>query len=114
MKTLQLKPNALLLFTCCILSGYFSHAQQAFDKISNGIVVHVHSTAPGISKTVRLQVVNDNIIRVSSTPANDFSTDTSLIIVYKDNGTNQFTTEQNGDTVYLKTTALTAKVPVDN
>ena len=71
--------------------------------------MHVRSAAPGSAKTVRLQVVNDNIIRVSSTPGNDFSNDTSLIIVYKDNSTNQFTTEQNGDTVYLKTNALTAK-----
>src|SRR5438128_2060682 len=114
MRKLQLRPNTVLLFISCFLANYFSYAQQVVDKISNGIIVHVHSAAPGSAKAVRLQVVNENIIRVTSTPANDFLNDTSLIIVYKNSSINQFTTEQKGDTVYLKTNALTAKIPIEN
>src|SRR3954451_4118457 len=98
MKNLRIKLSISFLFVSCFLFNFFSYSQQVFDKINNGIVVHVHSGIPGIAKTIRLQVVNDNIIRVTSTPADNLSNDTSLIIVYKDNSTSQFTTEQNGDT----------------
>ena len=114
MRNLKVKLRLLLLPTFIILSTYFSFAQQAFDKSNNGVVVHVRSVAPGSAKTVKLQVVNDNIIRVSTIPGDDFSNDTSLIIVYKNNGNNQFTTEQNGDTVYLKTNTLTVRISTNN
>ncbi|TKK68901.1 DUF5110 domain-containing protein [Ilyomonas limi] len=113
MRNFLFKCSALLL-TSCFLASHFAFAQQPFEKKADGIVVHIQSPAPGSAKTVRLQVIKDNIIRVSSTPANNFSPDTSLIIVYKNNNTGQFTATQNGDTVYVKTNTLTAKVLVTN
>src|SRR4051794_1218520 len=109
MRNLQVKHKLLILLSFSILTTYFSYAQQAFDKLNDGVVVHVRSSTPGNAKTVKLQVVNKNIIRVTSIPENNFANDSSLIIVYKSNSNNQFTTEQKGDTVYLKTNALTAK-----
>src|SRR5438874_10743245 len=113
MRNLQAKLSPLFLMIC-FLACYFSNAQQAFDKLNNGIVVHVRSAAPGSAKTVRLQVINDDILRVNRIPFEDFAKDTSLIIVYKDNNSSQFTTDQNEDTVYLKTKALIAKISMNN
>ncbi len=109
MRTLHLQLSACFI-TAFISSTLFSVAQPTIDKTGNGIIVHVNSPTPGSAKTVRLQVVSDNIIRVTATPAPGFSQDTSLIIVYKDGSNHAFTTTQNKDTVYVKTKALTASV----
>lgn len=114
MRKTQLRLAGLFIISC-LLAGYFSFAQNILNKTADGIVVHSRqSTAPGSAKTIRLQVINDNIIRVTATPADDFSQDTSLIIVYQNNNNTPFTAEQKGDTVYLKTTTVTGKVAVNN
>ena len=85
----------------CGSGGYKS------DK--NGIVVNVDSKGENEVKKVRLQVLSDKIIRVSATPDNSFSNDTSLVVVAQKERP-EFKVEETDTTVSVVTAAVRATV----
>lgn len=54
-----------------------------YEKIENGIVFHLLLDEKGLARTVRLQVVNENIIHVSASPEKNFKDNPSLILQEK-------------------------------
>ena len=81
-----------------------------FQKVAQGIVVN---PAQGQAKVVRLQVMADDIIRVTALPHSDFSSVAdSLMVVAEPDAT--FSTQTKGSTVVLSTDALTAEVSLLN
>ena len=98
------KTNLFLLFFVSIfLVGCSS---QSFKKNADGVEISVQST----SQKVRLQVINEKIIRVSATPEKNFSTEKSLMIVPQEKKAD-FTVEEKDNLVALHTDSL--QVPVD-
>ncbi|MBT1700689.1 DUF5110 domain-containing protein [Fulvivirgaceae bacterium PWU4] len=74
--TRALSANIILLL--CLLTA--CNQQQAVQKLDDGIVVTLHPRADG-ARQVRLQVVSNDIIHVTATPADTFSTTPSLVVV---------------------------------
>ena len=92
-----------------ILSAKTTIAQQSFIKENNGIVVHLSQSQNGV-QAIRLQVINDHIIRIIAA-ADSFSTTKSLIV----NDPNQSTqtnwkVAETDSTISVQTSAVTATV----
>ena len=80
-----------------------SCAKSSFEKLDNGIVLKVDSMK------VRLQVVSDDIIRVSSTVMDDFVKDTSLVVKTPKNST-KWDVIENQTTVTLSTNNVQVQI----
>ena len=95
MKTLR----AIITFvTLCFAVGIWANDYTIDGNYVTVKVKHPTATSP---KLVRLQIINDKIVRVESTPENAFPNKESLIIVPQQSFT-QFSTSQVGDNVEVK------------
>jgi alpha-D-xyloside xylohydrolase len=85
-------------------------AQKAhYQKISDGIVL-TFKVAQNKTRLLRLQVINDHIIRVTASPADSFSTVPSLMIANENHPAVPFNVEERGDNLILSTSDLKAIV----
>jgi len=82
----------------------------SYKKLKDGVVVRVKDKADNTEISVRLQVINEKIIHVTAIPGTKFSEVKSLMIADKLPEVPDFSVKQSGDTVILKTNALTASV----
>ena len=80
-----------------------------YQKNDTGITVNVAQQQDTDVRKVRLQVFGDKIIRVSATPDNEFSQDTSLVVLpYQ--GKVSFDVEETDSTVSVVTSQIKATV----
>ncbi|MDR2948920.1 MAG: DUF5110 domain-containing protein [Prevotella sp.] len=92
------------------MSMFIGCKSGPFQKTNDGIIVTLKSDDTHSTKNVRLQVVNDDIIRVSATPNGKFSDKKSLVTVYGKGQTSGWdATEENGNVV-LKTATTIATI----
>ncbi len=84
-----------------------------YSVSGNYVTIPVKNASANGAKTVRLQVVNDNIIRVQATPENALPQKESLIIVAQPDF-RDFTVGQNGNTIEVKTKNVRATVDAVN
>ncbi len=99
-----------VLLTALALVSCGSHGYKT-DK--NGIVVNVDSKGENDVRKVRLQVLSDKIIRVSATPDNFFSNDTSLVVVDQKSKP-EFKVEETDSTVSVVTASVKATVSLSS
>ena len=85
-------------------------SSSTYIKTDKGITVQVKKNGSNEKHHIRLQVVNDRIIRVSASPEEDFSTAKSLITVPDLAYAGKFEVSENADFVILTTSVLHAKV----
>jgi alpha-D-xyloside xylohydrolase len=78
--------------------------KKAYEKQSNGIVISQDK------KKIRLQVLSADIIRVTVTPENSFSADTSLITVPQKETFTNWKVEEKPELITLSTPNLLAEV----
>jgi alpha-D-xyloside xylohydrolase len=78
--------------------------KKPYEKQSNGIIISQDK------KKIRLQVLSSDIIRVTVTPENSFSADTSLITVPQKEIFTNWKIEENPDMIGLRTSNLLAEV----
>lgn len=83
---------------------------STYQKTAEGITLQVKKRDSNEQLHLRLQVVNDRIIRVSATPEADFSTAKSLITVPDLAYSGKFEVSENADFAILTTSVLHAKV----
>lgn len=95
------KRVSLLTLTALALSA----CNSSYYDVDNGIVVNVDG-----GQKVRLEVVSDNIIRVSATPEKKFSTAQSLIIVPQENRVKYKQLDETDSTIVLYTQELSVTV----
>jgi alpha-D-xyloside xylohydrolase len=109
MKKMQLA--YLLLVLLC-----FTHleCQSAFTKTDNGIVVKINSKGENSVKKIRLEVISENIIHVSATPENEFSTKESLIIDKSSKKQTPYDVKESKGILKLSTANITANVNLYN
>jgi alpha-D-xyloside xylohydrolase len=81
-----------------------------FEKDEDGLTIHLKSSQPNSAKIIRLQVVNENIIHVSASPADDFSSRKSLIAAYSETMKWGWTYSYNKNNVLLSTEAVRVSV----
>ena len=80
-----------------------------YIKSGNTVTVKLQQTVADAPQQVRLQVVNDKIIRVQATPESQFPAKQSLIIVPQKNKT-RYTVSEEGSNIVVKTASVRAVV----
>lgn len=98
---------SLCIFVCLSL---FSCTKQSYEKTQDGIIVNLPKKQSADVGKVRLQVINDKVVRVSATPEKNFSKEKSLIIVPQTEKQIPFSVEESEQQLTLKTAALQVSV----
>lgn len=101
----MLSRSLSLLFLAFLISC----SSAPWEKISDGVVVHVRKDGKP-DHSVRLQVLTDQIIRVSSVPGKHFADKPSLMIIDQLPAVPDYTVEEEEDAIILKTAYLRARV----
>ena len=96
-----------LLLMAALLLG--SCSDKVYKQNGTGVAVKVRNSVENGPALVRLEVMGENIIRVSATPEKKFADPQSLVILPAQVQT-PFTVAQNGDTVSVATPSVTANV----
>ncbi|MEJ2415628.1 MAG: glycoside hydrolase family 31 protein [Exilibacterium sp.] len=107
---LRLAPLALLpvLHGCDQTANMTAdNASKTWQRSDNHVIVTLNE---GDFKRVRLQVMDDDIIRVTATPQTDFSNLPDTLMLVGEAEATDFSVEQQGDELQLKTAELTAEV----
>jgi alpha-D-xyloside xylohydrolase len=99
-----------LLHTLCCLGILSACTSSQVDKTHDGIIIHLQSSGRHSAKQLRLQVINDDIIRVSASPTDTFSTKSSLIVDPVPSLEKEWYYSEAGDNIQLKTTTLSVDV----
>ena len=110
------KKNVLLSLFAAMTALTTANAAD-FTNTEGGVIINVTSPANNVMgfgeapRQVRLQVVSDNIIKVSATAENSFVDKPSLIIVPQSTNTHYDVKEENG-TIIVSTSKVKAHVKV--
>ncbi len=81
MRSKKLLTNFLLFSSFLLLAFVSASAQQAYIKLSDGILVNIKMPGKNEAKVLKIQVVTDNILHVSASVTELFSADKSLMIL---------------------------------
>ncbi len=87
-----------------------SCSTRPYQQISDGLIVHVKKSETTAKHSVRLQVVTNSIIHVSSIPGDKFVDEKSLMVLDTLARKADFKIAEKGDTIILKTALLKALV----
>ena len=79
-----------------------------YQKTSDGIIISLKQTSPNDVRSIRLQVVTDDIIRVTASPLKKISDQKSLITSYTETKTSGWDVTQKGDSIILQTATTKA------
>ena len=94
---------------CCALGAALlaSCSDGAYRKVQDGLVANISS---GATKAVRLEVINDDIIRVTASPDAQFDNTVNLIKDGRGLSEPSFRIESKGDTIILATATTQARL----
>lgn len=81
-----------------------------FKRVKDGVVVSIKENASTPAHKIKLQVVNDQIVRVAATADSDFSTEKSLVIVPDLSFSDKFNVNEDDSFVVLSTDSIQVKV----
>ena len=81
-----------------------------YTRLPDGIIVKVPGLGKNAAALVKLQVVTDNIIHVTASPADSFTTEKSLMIEERLRKPAKWTVTESGDFVIFATALITAKI----
>jgi alpha-D-xyloside xylohydrolase len=106
-------PKFLLSAICGLFAFHtISIAQTGtnFVKTSDGVVIYPQRDLTRQPKAIRLQVISDNIIRVSASPQKEFPVTKSLIVSYNNTITPQWNIidNNNNKSITIKTNQVSA------
>jgi alpha-D-xyloside xylohydrolase len=91
-----------ILFTGC--------SKNLWEKSPNGVILFPKLQTGNSAKAVRLEVITEEIIRVTATPTDVFSTDKSLCVIDRDSTTPEFNVIERNDSLILSTSKINARV----
>ncbi|GHT20853.1 hypothetical protein AGMMS4957_08810 [Bacteroidia bacterium] len=100
----------LLLAFCLLLVA----CNSAVEKELFGVTIHLKNVPDDSIKTIRLQVVNDHVIRVSASSANRIATDEAALATFTQGMQEGWTFSSSSNDVILKTGTLMVKVLLAN
>ena len=113
-------PERSPLLLCLLLLSLISISISAnageggknFIRTEDGVIVYPDTTLSGNSRSVKLQVISDNIIRVISSPDLSITPRQSLITVYSIDPAAQWEIHSDEKQVVLRTPLLVATVSI--
>jgi alpha-D-xyloside xylohydrolase len=86
-----------------------AQADKRFTRTSDGITIYPETNEPGKAKAIRLQVIDNNIIRVTASAGKEFPNVKSLVTNYKTSQTDwELTTEKDKARITIKSSKLSA------
>ena len=86
--------------------------QSSFQRKPDGILISIKQTSGFAVKTIQLQVITDDIIRVTSTPLTKIKETKSLITNYTDTKKTGWNAKQVGEFVVLTTATTKAFISI--
>ena len=98
--------NSALILLCAIM---LSCSNSGYELTKDGVIVDVVTVQDAGARKVRIEVMGEKLMHVSATPEKKFADTKSLVIVPGGEKT-PFQVEDLGETVAVKTSALTATV----
>jgi len=94
----------LKLIVLLICGASFAGCNMAaYQKTPDGIFISLKQASPESVKSIRLQIINDDIIHVIASPTAILSKEQSLIAAYTETKKDGWDVVQKGDTVILST-----------
>ena len=85
-------------------------SQKAWEKTSNGVLIHPKSKTENGAQVINLQVLSDRIIRVVASPTEQFSTAKSLCVVDNAAVPTTFEVVEQNDSLILSAAKVKAKI----
>lgn len=101
--------NFTVLFFFISLFIFSDASAQKIDKTEDGIIVYPNQNLSGNVHAVKLQIINDKILRVVASATDNFQ-NKSLIILDRSHKKINFTVNDLNDSVQLKTNAIIASI----
>ena len=83
-----------------------------YQKTTDGILISLNQKSSDKTKTIRLQVITDDIIRVTASPSATLPETKSLITTFTDTKKSGWSATQEGDFVVLKTATTKAIISI--
>ncbi len=81
-----------------------------YERTADGLIVRLGNKSDFPGQAVRLKVITDKVIRVSSVPSGDFSDEKSLMALPEKAGDIEFTIEKGDGSITLSTTMTSAEI----
>ncbi|MBR4828807.1 MAG: DUF4968 domain-containing protein, partial [Muribaculaceae bacterium] len=102
--------RAIQLFLMAAFVLYATVAQAAVKTEGNFVTIDIENAQAGAARVVRLQVVNDNIVRVQATCEAQLPTKLASLMIVPQTAKPKFTVTDNGDSYCVKAKNVTAIV----
>ncbi len=100
--------KASLLFVPILL--LVACSPKVWEKTPDGALIYPRAKTENGLKTIKLQVINDQIIRVVASPTEQINSAKSLCVIDNPGGPTSFDVTEQADTLVLTTAKTTAKV----
>lgn len=98
-----------LFFPLILLIILTASSQKIWERTGNGVIIHPEQKSEASAKVLKLEVINDRIIRVAASPTGQFATVKSLSVIGQP-APPQFKVAETGDTLTVSTAKLQARV----
>ncbi|HPV16932.1 MAG TPA: glycoside hydrolase family 31 protein [Bacteroidales bacterium] len=100
----------LLLILSVLLIIFPSCSRSRWELKDNGVFVRPLSSAPGIPRLMRIEVLDDGIIHVTAGPQEEFFGDTSLCVIGPAAPAPAFTAVEEADTLVISAPLVRVRV----
>ena len=102
--------RAIQLFMMTAFALFATVAQAAVKTEGNFVTIDIENAQAGAARVVRLQVVNDNIVRVQATSEAQLPAKPASLMIVPQTAKPKFTVTDNGDSYCVKAKNVTATV----
>jgi alpha-D-xyloside xylohydrolase len=99
-----------LIVLFCTVASLVGCNASSFQKTPNGVIISLKQTSSESVKTIRLQVVSNDIIHVTAVPSKNFSDVPSLIAAYTSTKKDGWQVSEQNEKVVLQTATTKAIV----
>jgi len=105
-----MKKNSIRLscFLCVLFA--VSCAKPDIEKTDDGVKISINESTSGGIKSLKLNVLSENVVQVLASATDDFSERKSLSIIEQTGDPVDFSIVQNANTITISTSNLSAKV----
>ena len=101
---------AKLLILTTVFLLFSSSVEKTWEKTNSGVVINLKGEAGKAAKLLKLEVINDHIIRVIATPAESFSEQKSLSVIDRPASKPAFIIAADRKNLVLSTSKIKAKI----
>jgi len=105
-----ISPAAGMSIIALMVLSFLSCSNGSYDRTEDGVLIKLSDKSDHPGQAIRLQVINEKIIRVSSVPSGAFPETVSLMALPLPARKAEFTVEKADGSIILSTSRLSAEV----